>query len=55
MSDLVIIKLKSSRPKYKEGSYSLITTFPKKEISDESSTVSEAGLIGAAVLQRLKT
>merc|ERR1712098_503168 len=46
--------IETARPKYKGATYSLMTTFPKKEISDDSSSISAAGLIGAAVLQRLK-
>jgi len=31
-----------------------MTTFPNKELTDDAATISGAGLLGAAVLQRLK-
>ena len=42
------------RPQYAGVSYSLMTTFPNKEITEDAATISGAGLVGAAVLQRLK-
>ena len=42
------------RPQYAGRTYSLLTTFPNKEITDDAATVSGAGLVGAAVLQRIK-
>ena len=45
---------KYSRPRYAGVSYSLMTTFPNKEITEDAATISGAGLVGAAVLQRLK-
>ena len=35
-------------------SFSLHTTFPNKELTEETETLKEAGLIGAAVLMRAK-
>jgi len=43
-----------ARPQYNGVGYNLLTTFPNKEITDDSATISSAGLVGAAVLQRLK-
>merc|ERR1712107_134642 len=43
-----------ARPQYNGVGYNLLTTFPNKEIMDDSATISSAGLVGAAVLQRLK-
>ena len=43
-----------SRPQYAGVSYSLMTTFPNKEITEDAATISGAGLVGAAVHQRLK-
>jgi len=48
------IYINTARPQYEGVQYQLMTTFPNKELSDDSSSVSGAGLIGAAVLQRLK-
>merc|ERR1712130_190345 len=44
----------NARPQYSGTAFSLLTTFPNKELTDEGQTLSEAGLVGAAVLQRLK-
>ena len=46
--------INTARPQYSGVTYSLMTTFPNKEITDDSLTISAAGLVGAAVLQRLK-
>jgi len=46
--------INTARPQYSDTSYNLLTTFPNKEITDNSLTISGAGLVGAAVLQRLK-
>merc|ERR1711872_1138029 len=48
------IYINTARPQYEGVQYQLMTTFPNKELSDDSSSVSGAGLIGAAFLQRLK-
>ena len=42
------------RPQYSGVQYMLMTTFPNKELTEDTATVSSAGLVGAAVLQRLK-
>ncbi|XP_026271916.1 NSFL1 cofactor p47 [Frankliniella occidentalis] len=42
-----------ARPQYSSASFSLHTTFPRKELSDNSQSVQDAGLLNAAVLQRL--
>merc|ERR1711879_437911 len=44
----------NARPQYSGIAFSLLTTFPNKELTEEGQTLSEAGLVGAAVLQRLK-
>jgi len=46
--------INTARPQYSGSVYNLLTTFPNKEITDNSVTISGAGLIGAAVLQRLQ-
>merc|ERR550519_1957294 len=46
--------INTARPQYSGVTYSLLTTFPNKELTEDSATVSSAGLVGAAVLQRLK-
>merc|ERR1712071_352507 len=43
-----------ARPQYAGTSFALMTTFPNKELTEETQTLSSAGLVGAAVLQRLK-
>jgi len=44
----------TARPQYSSTPFNLATTFPNKELSDDSQTIKDAGLLGAAVLQRLK-
>jgi len=44
----------TARPQYSSAPFNLATTFPNKELSDDSQTIKDAGLLGAAVLQRLK-
>jgi len=46
--------INTARPQYSGVTYTLLTTFPNKELTDDTATVSSAGLMGAAVLQRLK-
>merc|ERR1719242_567041 len=46
--------INTARPQYSGVTYSLMTTFPNKELTEDTATVSAAGLAGAAVLQRLK-
>jgi len=46
--------INTARPQYEGVEYMLLTTFPNKELSDSSPTIAAAGLVGAAVLQRLK-
>jgi len=46
--------INTARPQYEAVQYSLLTTFPNKELTEDTATISGAGLVGAAVLQRLK-
>jgi len=48
------VYISTARPQYQGVQYSLLTTFPNKELTDDTLTVASAGLVGAAVLQRLK-
>jgi len=48
------VYISTARPQYQGVQYSLLTTFPNKELTDDTLTVATAGLVGAAVLQRLK-
>jgi len=43
-----------ARSQYAGVSFALMTTFPNKELTDDSQSLAAAGLLGAAVLQRLK-
>lgn len=45
--------IRIARPQYTGSTFSLHTTYPRKELSDDSQTVEAAGLLNAAVLQRL--
>ena len=42
----------SSRPGEASTSYALQTTFPSKDLEDDSITLKEAGLLGSVVVQR---
>ncbi|XP_012272313.1 NSFL1 cofactor p47 [Orussus abietinus] len=42
------------RPQYASRDFSLLTTYPTKELSDEGKTIEEAGLQNSALMQRLK-
>lgn len=44
----------TSRPEYSGRHFSLLTTFPNKELANPSDTIEQAGLQNAAILQRLK-
>jgi len=44
----------TARSQYSSSLFSLLTTFPNKELTDETQSLKDAGLLGAAVLQRLK-
>ncbi|PNF14314.1 NSFL1 cofactor p47 [Cryptotermes secundus] len=43
----------TARPQYEHQTFSLLTTFPSKVLSDNDQTLDEAGILNAAVLQRL--
>uniref|UniRef100_A0A6M2DDC2 Protein tyrosine phosphatase shp1/cofactor for p97 atpase-mediated vesicle membrane fusion n=1 Tax=Xenopsylla cheopis TaxID=163159 RepID=A0A6M2DDC2_XENCH len=43
-----------ARPQYENTSFSLMTTFPSRELSNLEETVAQAGLLNAAVMQRMK-
>lgn len=44
----------TARPQYAHQAFALLTTFPSKELNDSSATIEGAGLLSAAILQRLK-
>ncbi|GFO22492.1 nsfl1 cofactor p47 [Plakobranchus ocellatus] len=44
----------TSNPQYAQSNFSLMTTFPNKELTDETQTIEEAKLINAVVVQRMK-
>lgn len=44
----------SARPQYAEQSFALMTTFPPKELVDGSQSLKDAGLLNAAIMQRMK-
>lgn len=44
----------AARPQYADRSFALLTTFPNKELSNNTETIQQAGLQNAAILQRLK-
>lgn len=46
--------INNARPQYVNRSYALLTTFPNKELANDSETIQQAGLQNAAILQRLK-
>jgi len=44
----------TARCQYASAPFGLHTTFPNKELTEDSQTIKDAGLLGAAVMQRLK-
>lgn len=44
----------SARPQYASQSFTLLSTFPNKELSDSEQSVEAAGIANAAILLRLK-
>ncbi|KAM8966457.1 UBX domain-containing protein 2B [Pelodytes ibericus] len=43
-----------SRPDFAETEFTLVTTFPNTELTDESQTLEEADILNTVILQRLK-
>ncbi|XP_077978347.1 NSFL1 cofactor p47-like [Glandiceps talaboti] len=43
-----------SRPQYVSQVFALMTTFPNRELTDDSQTLAEASLLNAVIVQRLK-
>lgn len=44
----------AARPSMAAMDFVLMTTFPNKELSDESKTLQQANLLNAVIVQRLK-
>ncbi|XP_049814906.1 NSFL1 cofactor p47 isoform X1 [Schistocerca nitens] len=43
----------TARPQYEHQVFSLLTTFPSKQLDDNAVTLKQAGILNAAILQRL--
>ncbi|KAH8290401.1 hypothetical protein KR054_002681 [Drosophila jambulina] len=46
--------IRTARPQYSASNFILVSSFPTRELSDDSSTIEKAGLKNAALMQRLK-
>ena len=46
--------INTARPEYEAMSYGLMTTFPTKELTEDTATILSAGLVGTSVLLRQK-
>ncbi|SPP75699.1 NSFL1 cofactor p47 [Drosophila guanche] len=46
--------IQTARPQYSASNFTLVSSFPTRELSDDSSTIEKAGLKNAALMQRLK-
>ncbi|XP_055607595.1 NSFL1 cofactor p47 [Uranotaenia lowii] len=44
----------NARPEYAAQNFALLTTFPSKELTEGEKTLKDAGLLNAAIMQRLK-
>lgn len=44
----------NARPQYATQNFALMTTFPPKELADGSQNLKDAGLLNAAIMQRMK-
>ena len=43
----------TARPQFSAGNFILQTSFPKKDLVDEATTIKDAGLLNAVVIQRM--
>lgn len=46
--------VRTARPVYENANFTLLTTFPSKELDDDKATIASAGLQGSTIMQRLK-
>ncbi|XP_064547897.1 NSFL1 cofactor p47 [Drosophila montana] len=46
--------IQTARPQYSNSNFVLVSSFPTRELSDDSFTIEKAGLKNAALMQRLK-
>ena len=46
--------LKSARPEYNQRTYSLLTSFPNKELTDDTETLEQGKLQNAVIIQKLQ-
>ncbi|GLV40386.1 p47 [Carabus blaptoides fortunei] len=46
--------IRTARPQYENHEFMLLTTFPNRELTDGCQTLANAGLLNAAIMQRLK-
>uniref|UniRef100_A0A8D8V109 NSFL1 cofactor p47 n=1 Tax=Cacopsylla melanoneura TaxID=428564 RepID=A0A8D8V109_9HEMI len=46
--------INTARPQYETSDYGLMTAFPSKELTDNSQTVKNAGILNAAIIQKLR-
>lgn len=46
--------ISTARPEYSGRNFTLLTTFPNKELANPADTIAQAGLQNAAILQRMK-
>lgn len=46
--------IQNARPQYESRNYTLVSTFPTRELSDVKATIESAGLKNAALIQRIK-
>lgn len=52
--DCSLMNLHRARPQYENHEFMLLTTFPNRELTEGSQTLADAGLLNAAIMQRLK-
>ena len=52
--DISLTNLLRSRPQYIGANFVLQTTFPNRELTNESETIEQAKLLNAVVVQRMK-
>lgn len=54
LNKTIFIPCFSARPQYAAEVFSLLTTFPNKELTDAEQTIQGAGIMNSAITQRLK-
>lgn len=53
-SSCVVVSGSSARPQFASANFALMTTFPNRELTDETQTLATANLLNAVLVQKSK-